>query len=131
MESNWPQAAGSPSARSDRPHVDRRHEQMRLRVVGWNPESNQAGGRRKGIQPGNAAACFNQFANCATSSESSSRMSIHRMPLLFAVPPGGTGRSEVPRNIDSAFAPSPDEPLGGIRQHEQVQTGELKHGKRQ
>jgi hypothetical protein len=49
---------------------------------------------RPGTQPGNAAACFTQVAICA-SSRSSSWMSIQRASL--PVPPGGTGRSDVPR----------------------------------
>jgi hypothetical protein len=47
-----------------------------------------------GTQPGKAAACFTQVASCA-SSRSSSWMSIQRASLLL--PPGGTGRSDVPR----------------------------------
>jgi hypothetical protein len=49
---------------------------------------------RPGTQPGNAAACFTQVAICA-SSRSSSWMSIQRASL--PEPPGGTGRSDVPR----------------------------------
>ena len=49
-----------------------------------------------GIQPGNAAACFTQAAICASSSVSSSWMSIQRASLLRSVPPGGIGCSDIP-----------------------------------
>jgi hypothetical protein len=46
------------------------------------------------LQPGIAAACFTHASICA-SLRSSSWMSIQRASL--PVPPGGTGRSDVPR----------------------------------
>src|SRR5688500_14962732 len=61
--------------------------------VGAGPKTDPQDGR-PGTQPGNAAACFTQVAICA-SSRSSSWMSIQR--AFLSVPPGGTGRIDVPR----------------------------------
>jgi hypothetical protein len=89
--------SGSPrcsTSRAERPASSFLHVSPLVRGR-WGETDPQEG--RPGTQPANAAACFTQIAICASSSSPPSWMSIQRASLLRTVPPGGIGRSDVPR----------------------------------